>query len=176
MAFYTLSHGPPPPAEATHTWAPSTADAPPVMGTNSVEPRELPEIEVLRCTGWYDGGDIVDNREGATSGIGDVAYPPRMHGLTRVYEAVIRTHSRFELLAAIAGLTGGYVIGDDATMTVLAWPAWGGPTPVTWVYTARVIALTFDPAPVQLDDGATIEWAFVLTLRLADPRWYGTAP
>lgn len=171
MAYYTTAHGVPE-LDATHQWAPSTAAAPMVMNDVGYEPRALPQIELDAIPGLRDSAELVDNRAGRTAGPGEIGYPPQVLGKTVVYEGRIVTQDRLELLEIQTEMTRGYVEGDDGVMTVTPWPPFGGPEPVIWTYSARVLTLVFDKAWTLLNDGFTYEWGFVLTLRMPRALFY----
>ncbi len=159
--------------DSTHAWVPATADPPPVLHDCHKQPRELPQIVVDGVTGWNDLGEMVDNRAPRTYGAGEVVYPSRFIGLTRIYEAHVEADDRLDFAEMIAGLTTGYGDrSDEGMMTVTPWLPYGGEDPITWTFTALVLALAFDKAPVLGEDGIDYQQAFVLTLRLSDPAFY----
>lgn len=169
----------PPWIDATLTYTPPTADAPPALNDVNREPRVLPQIRIQGIAGWYDLPDFIDNREGRTYGSGEVAYPGREIGKTLVPECRIESDDRLEFTQIIADLAHGF--GDrsgEGVWTITPWaPFADEDTPVIWTFSTLVTGLVFDKAPVLVDNGVTYSWGFVLTLRMSDPRFYvaGTA-
>jgi hypothetical protein len=178
---YTASHGPPL-KDATHQWDPPTTSNPPVINDVQREPLVLPQIELLRCTGWRDLPDLVDNRAPRTVGVGEMLYPPRYTGKTLVYECEMQAGpddttgaARESLLAMQMSLVAGFGDRDsEGVMTVTPWAAPGG---VTWTYSALVTDLKFDPEwKLDANDVITYRWEFSLTLRMSDPHFYTGSP
>lgn len=169
---FDVSHGPPPYAVAFQDWAPATGSAPPTLHDVRAEPREYPEIEIDRITGWRGGTEIVDNRAGRTFGVGDVAYPVRYLGKMRVYEGTLRAKDAFSLVLAENAMTLGFADQDaEGTMTITPWPAYAADPPIVWTFTARVIAFDFDPS-WTIGDDEMLEWKWVLSLRSSDVLFY----
>ena len=167
---YGVTHGPPM-LDATHAWEPITGDDPPVINDAYDEPRDTLEVILEGIQGWRDLPDLQDNREGKTTGVGEVPYPSQTLGKTLVYEGHIRSIDRMDLLETQNGMVQGFGDMDgEGTMTVTAWAPYGGEEPITpWTYTARVMALKWDPSWTALEDGLTFEWGFTLTLRMSNP-------
>ncbi len=170
---YNASHGPPC-FDAYHDWAPAgDASDPPTLNDVRDEPRVYPEIAIAKVTPWRSMPEIVDNRAPRTVGRGEIPYPIRELGLTRVYEGSIVTPDREELMETMSSMMAGFPQEDgEGTMTVTPWPSVAGEEPTVWAFTARVLMLTFDPEWILDGDAGTYEWKWVLTLRLSDARFY----
>ena len=167
---YTVVHGPPTYFDSTHAWAPATGAVPPVLGDTNKEPRVLPQIVIEQIAGWFDLPDLTDNRAPRTFGVGELPYPSRSTGKTLVYECRVEAADQLDLTLTANAVKQGFSDQDsEGTMTVTPWASYGGSV---WTYTARVVALQFDPKFTVRDDGATFEWGLVLTLRMSDPHFY----
>lgn len=175
---YTAAHGAPL-FDAKHQWAPAGgATAPPVLNdVNKVTP-SWPEIRILGCQGWDDLPETTRAEEGRTAGPGLVPYPTRTLGKTLPYECRIEAQHRADLYATKQALKIGYRNQSDlGVMTVTPWLTDGGADGgVVWTFSARVMALAFDPkwtlGEKDTVSGTTYEWGFVLTLLMLDPLKY----
>lgn len=169
---YTLADGPPR-YVALHAFAPVTATAPPVLNDVDGPPGAYEGIRLTRITGWYKTPDLVDNRAGRTFGIGEVVYPHRDLGVTRVYEGMVTARNHADLDALLWAMRTGFVAEDsEGTMTVTPWAAYADDPPIVWTFGARV--LEFAPAedPKWTEDQAFLTDTFTLSLRASDPRFY----
>lgn len=177
MPGFGVEHGPPPWSVAFHDWTPATGTAPPTINDVRATPRAYPEIELDRVTGWRGGTEIEDNRAPRTFRPGEVPYPARYLGKTRIYEGRVVAKDPFGLTLVQNNLVIGFADQNaEGSMAVAPWPAFAADPPVVWTYAARVAAFDFDPDFTISDDGGTYEWAFVLTLRLSDHLFYTGSP
>jgi hypothetical protein len=174
---YTAAHGPPL-KDATHQWDPPTVSNPPVLNDVNESTLALPQVEILRCTGWRDAPEMVDNRAPRTFGSGEVVYPPRFLGKTIVYECELQAGpddttgaARESLLATQMSLVVGF--GDRATPGVMTVTPWAHPGGVAWTYTALVTDMKWDAEwKLAGEDPISYRWGFTITLRMADPLFY----
>lgn len=166
---YTAAHGPSW-YDAIQTWDPPLAAAPPALNNVNTSPPVWPRTRLDAITGWRDLPDMTDNRDPRTFGIGDALYPPRFAGKTLVYEGAIEAMDRLDFAALQHAMVTGY--GDRDTEGVMTLTPWASPGGVVWTFSALVLALTFEKAPILSGNGVIYEWPFVLTLRMSDPHFY----
>ncbi len=169
--MYVVEDGPPD-IDATHTWAPLTGTAPPVLNDQGGgAPEAVAWITVRSIDGGRDLPETIDNRAGRTFGIGEIPYPARVLGKTVVYQCEARgptlESARGQVSRCVAGF--GLSISDEGTMTVEPT----APEGPTWTFMARVIALDADSRPTLLRGVFNpYRWGFTLSLRMSDPRFY----
>lgn len=174
---FDVSHGPPPYAVAFHDWAPATGTAPPTLNDVNATPRVYPEIAVERVTGWRGGTETIDNRAPRTFLPGEIPYPARYLGKTRIYEGVVRAWDPFELVLVQNEMVIGFADQDgEGVMSVTPWPAYAADPAIVWTFAARVLAFDFDPEWALIDGGVIYEWKYMLTLRLSDRLFYTGSP
>lgn len=166
---YTAAHGPPD-IDATHTWAPVTGDAPPVINDRGADPPLLPWIKLLRIEGWSDAAELEDRRASRTYGRGEVAYPPDEIGRTVIYVCEIRATTREEVRSLVTASRRGFADDRDGTMTVAPYPVPGG---VTWTLAARCLQFDADDTfSYYRKRRAPYRWGMAISLRMADPLYY----
>lgn len=168
---YTAADGPPD-IDATHSWAPATGAAPPVINDRGADPPTLPWIKLLRIDGWGDFPEVSDNSEPVTYGEGEHAYPNVLLGKTVVYVWEVRARTRISCRSVKEALRQGYAgsMSDAGTMTITPYADPGG---VVWTMQGRVQQCLPDPTFSFFERRrAPYRWGGTLSIRMHNPRFY----
>jgi len=133
----------------------------------------LPRIEIDRFTGLHALPEADDDREPAIGRIGEVVYPSQPRGKTVTYEGRVIGRTLYELRQLSTQLRAAFADrSSEGTMVIRPHPVIGG---VSTYFRARSMALDLDDdqAPYGPDVmPSAYQRAFVLSLRLSDPRHY----
>lgn len=174
---YLLTDGPPHYKVSTHAWTPS-GDVSAAVTFNDPDATYpaaavLPWIHVLNVTNWRHGVESEDNRQARTISDGEITYPSKKLGVTKVCEYEIRADSVRSLDQTLTAVVAAFDnMSDEGTMAFT--PYEGGPV---WAFDARVLSLEPDPDWDYNDEGRgwAVQQGFQLSLRLSDPYFYAVS-
>lgn len=169
--------------EGLHTLAPPSAFFPPFVLNDHEDPTTgltvLPHTRLQRIAGLYDKPNAADPRVDLVNRIGESAFPRQQRGKTLVYTGVVVGRTLAGMRNKLAKLRAAASDGSNDPLHWSLSAAYNATyDPTGLVFTAYGQPVDFTADEVQGSGDASpspYQRQFVLSYRMADPRWWVTS-